>query len=234
MSTDLVCCCVVDPRDPCSRRLPREATQTPVGRRRFLRQLGSALLLPAAAQILLPEQAVGGEFVSQGIDPAKLWDGHRLRVFAYKQGEQLGELCRRLDAERDRLPVSLIWRLPPEWVHVFPTIHFEISNRHWKKYEGWQTPAHFVEFYDRYNPPPRVAGEPSPYKEFAASYDGPTWTYPGEIADHLLDSDSLHRFSKYELQSLSKTEMENLHAAHHEQQVEPGLRPPQAATLASS
>ena len=235
-------CCRVDARDPCSRRCStRRSTRVSVGaeisetvgRRDFLKRVGASLLLPAAAKVLLPSEAWAGDFVSQGVDPAQLWDGERLRVFAYKQGAELGELCRRLDDVKAELPVSLIWRLPPDWANVFPTIHFEVSSRQWKKYEGWQTPEHFVDFYARYNPPPRSANQPSPFQQYAASYDGPKWSYPGEIDTHLTDPESLHRFSKFELRGLSKQDMENLHAAHHEEHIEPGLRPALPPALAN-
>ena len=126
---------------------------------------------------------------------------------------------------KDKLPVSLVWRLPPDWATVFPTIHFEVSSRRWKKYEGWQTPEHFNDFYGRYNPPPRSANELSPFKQYAKNFDGPEWSFPGELDEHLLDPDSLHRFSKFELRGLSEQEMKNLHSAHHEEQIEPGFRP---------
>ncbi|MCG8583301.1 MAG: hypothetical protein MI757_01145, partial [Pirellulales bacterium] len=148
-------------------------------------------------------------------------------VYAYQQGPQLGEACKRLDTAESELPVRLIWRLPPDWVSVYPTIHFEVSSRQWKKYEGWQSPSHFVDFYAQYNPPPRSANQASPFQQYAATYDGPPWTYPGEIADHLRDPNSPHRFSEFELRGLSQQEMENLHAAHHEERVGPGLRPPE-------
>jgi hypothetical protein len=223
-------CLPVDSRDPCSRRLPVTADAiTTASRRGFLKLLGGSLLLPAVGGGLLPKDARAADFVSQGIDPAKLWDADRLIVFAYKQGQELGKLCRRLDDAKQELPVSLIWRRPPAWVHAFPTIHFEVSSRRWKKYEGWQTPEHFVDFYERYNPPPRSACEPSPFKPYAANYDGPPWTYPGEIDHHLLDPNSLHRFSNFELRGLSNEELVNLHSAHHEERIEPGLRSPRAA-----
>jgi hypothetical protein len=218
--------CRVDPRDPCSRRRPvtPESIKT-ANRRGFLKLLGGSLLLPTMGRGVFSTDVLAVDFVSQGIDPAKLWDANRLFVFAYKQRQELGELCQRLDAAKEELPVSLIWRLPPDWVKSFPTIHFEVSSRRWKKYEGWQTPEHFVDFYKRYNPPPQSANQPSPFKQYVATYDGPEWTYPDAIDEHLLDPSSLHRFSKFELRELSKREMENLHAAHHEEQIEPGLRP---------
>lgn len=234
MFTPILPCCPVDPRDSCSRRLPvRAGTIKTPNRRGFLKLLGGSLLLPAVGRGLLPDDVLAVDFVSQGIDPAKLWDANRLFVFAYKQRQELGELCQRLDAAQEELPVSLIWRMPPHWVKSFPTIHFEVSSRRWNKYEGWQTPKHFVDFYKRYNPPPRSANQSSPFKKFAATYDGPDWSYPGAIDDHLLDPDSLHRFSKFELQGLSKQEMKSLHAAHHEEYIEPGVRPPKVGSLST-
>jgi hypothetical protein len=219
----------VDPRDPCSRRirstLPRAFT---TNRRRFLTLLGGGLILPAVLRDSLSENALAAaEFVSAGVDPAKLWDGDRQLAFAYKQGEELGEVCQRLDEAKDDLPVSILWRLPPDWVKVFPTIHFEVSSRRWKKYDGWEDASDFVAYYQRFNPPPKSRDEDSPFKNYAANYGGPEWTYPGEIDDHLLDPNSLHQFSKFELQGLLKREMENLHSAHHEETIEPGVRPPQ-------
>ena len=219
--------------DPCSRRIC--SPKTPgllANRRRFLTLLGGGLILPA---FLKTDVLSAGEFVSRGVDPAKLWDGDRQLVFAYKAGEELGEDCQRLDDVKDELPVSILWRLPPEWVNVFPTIHFEVSSRRWKKYDGWQDAEHFVEYYGRFNPPPKSLDEISPYKQYAAAYDGPEWTFPGTIKEHLLDPSQPHHFSEYELQGLSEREMENLHAAHHEERVDPGVRPPaQPSELAAS
>jgi len=228
-----IACVRVHPLDPCSRRIfsagdgsdsrSRQARAALPDRRRFLTLLGGGLVLPA---LLSDDVLSAAEFVSQGVDPAKLWDGDRQLVFAYKQGEELGEPCRRLDEAKDDLPVSILWRLPPDWVQVFPTIHFEVSSRRWKKYAGWEGPEPFLAYYEQFNPPPKSSDQTSPFKGYAAAYDGPEWTYPGEIDDHLLDPNSLHRFSKYELRGLSKREMENLHAAHHEERIGPGRRPP--------
>lgn len=190
-------------------------------RRRFLKMLGSGLLVPLAGTLQAAEESA-----SQDIDPARLWDGDRQLVIAYKQGETLGEACRRLDAVADQLPVKLLWRLPPDWVEIFPTIHFEVSSRRWKAYKGWPDASHFVKFYEQFNPPPKSPRQVSPYKQYAADYDGPEWTYSGKIRHHLLDPDSPHQFSKYELQGLTKQEMEKLHSAHHEKHVKPGRRPP--------
>mgnify|MGYP007059388031 CR=1 FL=1 len=229
--------------DPCSRRvscLPvalcspasRPGDHPRGNRRGFLALLGGGLILPA---FLSADSVSAAKFVSEGVDPAKLWDGDRQLVFAYKAGEELGEDCQRLEDVKDDLPVSLLWRMPPDWVKVFPTIHFEVSTRRWKKYDGWQDAEHFIEYYSKFNPPPKSRGEDSPYKQYAAEYDGPEWTYPGEIDDHLLDPNQPHHFSRYELQGLSKREMENLHAAHHEERIEPGVRPPvRVGNLAAS
>ena len=241
MSAPVVLCLPVDPSDPCSRRIrpaSLAATSPPAQklfvphRRQFLKLLGGTLILPALAKV---DALSATEFVSDGIDPAKLWDGDRQLVFAYKAGEELGEDCQRLDDVKDDLPVSILWRLPPDWVKVFPTVHFEVSSRRWKKYDGWQDAEHFTEYYTKFNPPPKSLNEDSPFKQYAVEYNGAEWTYPGEIDDHLLDPTQPHRFSRYELQGLSKKEMENLHAAHHEERIEPGVRPPVANdALASS
>lgn len=223
-----VFCRLPERLDPCSRRvcLPVRRADGPT-RRRFLQLLGGAAALP----LLLGRDALwSAEFVSKDVDPAKLWDGDRQLVFAYQQGEELGEACRRLDEVKDELPVSILWRLPPDWARVFPTIHFEVSSRRWKKYDGWETAEAFVEYYEQFNPPPKTADQESPFKQYAAGYDGPEWTYPGTIKGHLLDPNSLHRFSEYELRGLSKREMENLHAAHHEERIDPGRRPPRTSS----
>ena len=232
MSAPLVLCLPVDPSDPCSRRIRSTAGNalssiTHPNRRKFLTILGGGLILPA---FLKADVASAAGFVSEGVDPAKLWDGERQLVYAYKAGEELGEDCQRLEDSKEDLPVSLLWRLPPDWVKVFPTVHFEVSSRRWKKYDGWQDAEHFIEYYGKFNPPPKSVGEDSPFKHYAASYNGPEWTYPGGIEDHLLDPAQPHHFSKFELQGLSKREMENLHAAHHEERVEPGVRPPGVKT----
>jgi hypothetical protein len=194
-------------------------------RRRFLKFLSGSLLAPA---LLRDGSLPAADFVSRNLSPEQLWDHDRQLVFAYKQGETLGEFCQKLDAVKDELPVSILWRLPPEWVKVFPTIHFEVSSRRWKKYESWQDAAAFTHYYEQFNPPPKTSEDISPYKQYAANFQGEAWTYPGEIADHLLDPQSMHRFSEYELRGLTKGEMENLHSAHHEELVEPGRRPPVA------
>jgi hypothetical protein len=194
-----------------------------VPRRRFLKLLGGTLLTPALLTGRSTLQAA--DFVSQKLSPEQLWDGERQLVLAYKQGETLGELCQKLDAVKDELPVSIVWRLPPEWVKVFPTIHFEVSSRRWKKYAGWREPAEFIKYYEQFNPPPRTSDDASPFKQYAAQYQGEVWTYPGEIADHLLDPASMHQFSEFELNGLTKQEMEKLHSAHHESLIEPGRRP---------
>lgn len=222
--------CVLLFGDPCSIRLPlredsrlsRAKLSQGTSRRRFLTIAGGTLLLPLVAGGRLR----AGDFVSKDVDPAKLWDGERQLVFAYKRGETMGEACQRLDAVKDELPVSIIWRLPPDWVRQYPTIHFEVSSRRWKQYPGWQDAADFVRYYEQFLPPPKSKAEGSPFKSYAAAYDGPEWTYPGEITEHLLDPEAPHRFSEYELRGLSKVEKENLHAAHHEEIIAPGRRPP--------
>ena len=232
-SAPVVLCQVVDPRDPCSRRVRSSASALGLPhRRQFLGMLGGGLILPAVLNSGIVSAA---KFVSEGVDPSKLWDGDRQLVFAYKAGEELGEDCQRLEDVKDDLPVSILWRLPPSWVKVFPTIHFEVSSRRWKKYDGWKDAEEFVTYYRKFNPPPKSLGEDSPFKEYAANYNGAEWTFPGTIDEHLLDPNSPHRFSRYELQGLSQREKENLHAAHHEDRIEPGVRPPQKkSNLAAS
>lgn len=233
MPAPLLLCRVVDPRDPCSRRIRSTKLKNSLPhRRQFLGLLGGGLILPA---FLNSDVLSAAEFVSQGVDPSKLWDGDRQLVFAYKAGEELGEDCQRLEDVKDELPVSILWRLPPDWVSTFPTIHFEVSSRRWKKYDEWKDAEAFVNYYNKFNPPPKSPGEDSPYKQYAAKYDGPEWTFPGTIDEHLLDPSSPHRFSQFELQGLSQREKENLHAAHHEESIEPGVRPPaKSSELAAS
>lgn len=197
------------------------------GRRQFLKLLGGSLLLPwALGDELSAEETAKSDFVSQDLEPSKLWDGDKQLVFAYKRGETLGEACQRLADAQPDLPVSLLWRLPPDWVRKFPTIHFEVSSRRWKKYDQWESAAAFSKYYDEFNPPPKSAEEPSPFKSYAASFSGDEWTYPGKIREHLLDPGQRHRFSEFELRGLTKQEMENLHSAHHEELIAPGRRPP--------
>jgi hypothetical protein len=199
-------------------------------RRRFLGQLSGAfagaLILPA----LLERQAVGAEeteekaFISEGIDPAELWlDGKQI-IVAFQQGEEMGEACRVLDGMQAELPVALKWKLPEEWVKVFPTIHFETSSRNWLVYEGWKDLEHFTEHYDQFNPPPHSDDDTSPFQEYAANFGGRPWTFPGKIDNHLRDPNSLHKFSAYEIRNLSEKEMINLHSAHHENLIEPGRK----------
>jgi hypothetical protein len=232
------------PADPCSMRVrciplraaqgaaqessPLEIQVAPAHRRHFLKLLGGSLVLPW----LMSDDAFGREtaksdFVSKDVDPSKLWDGDKQLVFAYQQGETLGEACQRLEAAKSQLPVSILWRLPPDWVKKFPTIHFEVSSRRWKKYDQWESAEAFIKYYSQFNPPPKSAGDESPFKSYAATYTGDEWTYPGKIREHLLDPAQPHHFSEYELRGLSKQEMENLHSAHHEELVAPGRRPPQ-------
>jgi hypothetical protein len=218
-----------------SRPLDALEIQIPAQRRRhFLRLVGGSLLVPwLVGERLFADEAQdnGGVkatgYVSQDLDPAKLWDGDKQLVFAYKQGETLGEACQRLEDVKSELPVSILWRLPPDWVKKFPTVHFEVSSRRWKKYESWESAEKFIQYYGQFNPPPKSAGDESPFKSYAAGYKGDEWTYPGKIRDHLLDPEQPHQFSEYELRGLSKQEMENLHSAHHEESVSPGRRPPQ-------
>jgi hypothetical protein len=208
-----------------------EIQVAPAHRRHFLKWLGGALLLPwAMGDDLLGDESTTGNFVSRDVDPAKLWDGDKQLVFAYKQGETLGEACQRLDDAKSQLPVSILWRLPPDWVKRYPTIHFEVSSRRWKKYDQWENADKFIKYYDEFNPPPKSAGDESPFKSYAASYTGDEWTYPGKIRDHLLDPAQPHRFSEYELRGMTKQEMENLHSAHHEERIAPGRCPPQKRT----
>ncbi|MCG8583928.1 MAG: hypothetical protein MI757_04360, partial [Pirellulales bacterium] len=85
MSALSVCCLPFDPRDPCSRRIREPARRTDIDdRRRFLKLLGASLLLPSVGRTLTPNDVLAREFVSQGIDPAKLWDEDRLLVYAYQ------------------------------------------------------------------------------------------------------------------------------------------------------
>jgi hypothetical protein len=202
-------------------------------RRHFLKLVGGSLLVPwlLGDTLFADETQESGVkatgYVSQDLDPAKLWDGDKQLVFAYKQGETLGEACQRLEDAKSELPVSILWRLPPDWVKKFPTVHFEVSSRRWKKYESWESAEKFLQYYQQFNPPPKSAGDESPFKSYAAGYKGDEWTYPGKIRDHLLDPEQPHQFSEYELRGLSKQEMENLHSAHHEEVVAPGRRPPQ-------
>ncbi len=228
---DVIVCLSPDALDPYSVRLEC----VPLGglsvtsRRRFLGQLtgafAGALILPA----LLESESFAAEeekaFISDGIDPADLWlDGKQI-VVAFKQGEEMGEMCRALDDMRAELPVAIEWKLPEEWVKVFPTIHFETSSRKWKVYEGWEDLEHFTKHYEQFNPPPHSNDDASPFKEYAADYPGAAWSFPGKIADHLRDPKSLHKFSAYEIRDLSKEAMINLHSAHHENLIEPGRNP---------
>ena len=200
----------------------------PSHRRHFLKLLGGSLLLPwVMGDDVLGVETAKNDFVSQDVDPAKLWDGDKQLVFAYKQGETLGEACQRLEDAKSDLPVSILWRLPPDWVKRYPTIHFEVSSRRWKKYDKWESAETFIKYYEQFNPPPKSAGDESPFKSYAATYTGDEWTYPGKIKAHLLDPTQPHHFSEYELRGLTKQEMENLHSAHHEERVAPGRRPPQ-------
>lgn len=205
-----------------------EIQVAPSHRRHFLKLLGGALVLPwMMSDDLLADESKKSDYVSQDLDPAKLWDGDKQLVFAYKQSETLGEACQRLEDSKSELPVSIIWRLPPDWVKKFPTIHFEVSSRRWKKYETWENAEKFIKYYEGFNPPPKTDDDESPFKSYAANYNGDEWTYPGKIRSHLLDPTQPHHFSKYELRGLTKQEMENLHSAHHEELVAPGRRPPQ-------
>jgi hypothetical protein len=114
--------------------------------------------------------------------------------------------------------------MPEQWVKVFPTIQFETSARNWQTYEGWQNLEHFAKHYEQFNPPPRSNDATSPFKEFATNFPGSAWSFPGKIADHLLDPNSLHKFSEYEIRNLAEKEMINLHSAHHEDLIEPGRK----------
>jgi hypothetical protein len=204
-----------------------ELQVAPTHRRHFMKLLGGSLLLPWMMSDDLLAETAKSDYVSQDVDPAKLWDGDKQLVFAYQQGETLGEACQKLEDAKSELPVSIIWRLPPDWVKKFPTIHFEVSSRRWKKYESWESAEKFIEYYNKFNPPPKSAGDESPFKSYAARYKGDEWTYPGKIREHLLDPAQPHHFSEYELRGLTKQELENLHSAHHEELVAPGRRPPQ-------
>jgi len=165
-----------------------------------------------------------------------LWDGPRQIVIAYQQGETLGEPCRLLDAAKDDLPVSIRWQLPPTWAERFPMIHFANSSGRWAVYKGWQSVEHFVAAYNEFNPPPKSDRQVSPFKEFVRTYADDYWTWPGRITDHLLDPEGPHRFSAYELRGLKVSEKKRLHAAHHQELIAPGRRPPaavEAITLSS-
>ena len=163
---------------------------------------------------------------NERLDPARLWDGDRQLVFAYQKGPEMGDACRLLDGDRRLLPVKLIWRLPPDWVQEFPTIHFEVSSRRWKSYTGWQGPQQFIDFYNQFNPPPRRRGQLSPFKPFVDRYETAKWSWPGRITDHLLDPNGPHAFSEYELRGLSVRQKKMLHSADHLGLVKSGRRPP--------
>ncbi len=222
----MIVCFPIDSRDPYSVPLTPQAS-----RRRFLAKLSGAfagaLILPGmlgGRSLKAAEGDVEKAFISEGVDPAELWLEGKQIVVAYKQEEELDELSQALDVVRETLPVSLKWRIAPEWVKVFPTLHFETSDRQWQVYEGWQGIEHFAEHYDQFYPPPHSNEDTSPFKEYAANYPGIVWTYPGTIDHHLLDRSSLHKFSEYEIRNLSVKEMEKLHSAHHEGLIAPGRK----------
>lgn len=209
---------------------------TQLQRRSFLRSTATGIFLATQrSQIVRSEDTekvkknaadLELEFVSKGVDPEKLWENDRQIVIVYQQGEVLGESCQQLDSVKENLPVHLIWRLPPDWVNEFPTIQFEVSDRQWQTHQGWESMETFLVHYREFNPPPKSADEVSPYKNFAAHYDGKHWNYPGKIDHHLLNPKAPHRFSQFELFGLTKEEMENLHSAHHQKLLQPGRRPP--------
>ena len=221
----------------CQSSLPvDDQPSTQLQRRSFLRSTAAGILVATQrSQIATAEttEKVKNnaadrelEFVSKGVNPEKLWENDRQIVIVYQQGEVLGELCQQLDSVKEDLPVHLVWRLPPDWVNEFPTIQFEVSDRQWQTHKGWESMETFLVHYREFNPPPKSADEVSPYKKFAAYYDGKHWSYPGDIDHHLLNPKAPHRFSQFELFGLTKEEMENLHSSHHQKLLQPGRRAP--------